>query len=70
MDDWLKQTSLVCPECGYAFGSRSAAGSIEVLLPGGDPPPCLHKGDARSKQERCPHVAEAMGEAERSDRTR
>lgn len=69
MTEWVKHTTLVCPECRYVFGKRTAAGSIEVLLPGGDPPDCRHKGDASTKKTRCPHVQEAMTESERSDRT-
>ena len=66
--DWLKQTTLVCPECGYEFATRTVAGSLTIELPPGEPRACKHGGRGAGGS-RCPHISEAFAEAERSEQT-
>jgi hypothetical protein len=66
--DWLKQATLVCPECGYEFATRSTAGSLSIEIPPGEPRQCKHGGMGPTGR-RCPHISEAFAEADRSEQT-
>ena len=30
--DWTKAETIICPDCGYAFGFRTAAGSLNLTF--------------------------------------
>jgi hypothetical protein len=67
--DWTKAETIICPDCGYAFGFRTAAGSLNLTF---DPKSlraqCMRLTDRTSPEIRCPRFEEAKFESDQSER--
>jgi hypothetical protein len=57
---WTEETDVICPDCGYRFGSRSLSGALEIALLPGAADQCKD-ADAKSKDIRvCARAREAI----------
>ena len=67
--DWTKAETVTCPDCGYAFGFRTAAGSLNLTF---DPKTlrarCKRVPDPDASAIACPRFDEVTREADRSER--
>ena len=67
---WTKTERLICPDCGYEFGTRTVAGSVNLTLdPGRLRAQCRRVTDPNSPDIHCPRFDEVKAEADRSERT-
>ena len=67
---WTEADKLVCPDCGYSFGARTAAGSLTLACdPEGLRAKCRRREQTASLEVHCPRFEEAKAAADRSERT-
>jgi primosomal protein N' len=67
---WTKAESLICPDCGYTFGTRTAAGSLTLAFDLDSlREQCRRSEQMHSAEIHCPRFEEAKAAADRSERT-
>jgi hypothetical protein len=66
---WTKAQTVVCPDCGYEFGYRTAAQSLNMTF---DPKSlrsqCIRMKDQSGSDLQCPRFDEVKAAADRSER--
>ncbi|HEX2134855.1 MAG TPA: hypothetical protein VHG30_02975 [Microvirga sp.] len=66
---WTDAETVICPDCGYEFGFRTAAGSLNLTFsPKSLRETCTRLTDRQSPEIRCPRFEEAKVAADRSER--
>jgi hypothetical protein len=67
--DWTQAETIVCPDCGYVFGTRTAAQSIKLTFdPKGLRSQCVRMIDPSSSDLRCPRFDEVKLASDQSER--
>ena len=67
--NWTQAGTIVCPDCGYVFGTRTAAQSIKLTF---DPKSlrsqCIRMSGENSSDLHCPRFDEVKLAADQSER--
>ena len=67
---WTDAETVICPDCGYEFGFRTAAGSLNLTFsPKSLRETCTRMADQKSPEIRCPRFEEAKFAADQSERS-
>jgi primosomal protein N' len=67
---WTEADKLICPDCGYSFGVRTAAGSFTLSFDQESlRAQCRRSGQMNSAEISCPRFDEAKAAADRSEKT-
>lgn len=61
---WTEEDDVVCPECGYRFGTRSLSGALEIALLPAALKQCKHADVSSTDIRTCPRAREAREAAE------
>jgi hypothetical protein len=67
--DWTRGEDVVCPDCGFDFGRRTAAGTLILTYdPNGLRSRCTRMQGQGSADLRCPRLDEVTAASDRSER--